>query len=138
MSTATAVDERVNKASPLTRIMRRPEIGALMGALVVYIFFSVADQTGTFFSLDGTARWTDVASTYGIIAIAVALLMPRMAGAALHWAGRLMLAGIVIFSGSLYLLALTGTRILGAITPFGGAAFLAAWLLVAWAALKSR
>ncbi|MFX7784472.1 DUF423 domain-containing protein, partial [Acinetobacter baumannii] len=58
--------------------------------------------------------------------IAVALLMPRMAGAALHWAGRLMLAGIVIFSGSLYLLALTGTRILGAITPFGGVAFLAA------------
>ena len=75
MSTATAVDERVSKASPLTRIMRRPEIGALMGALVVYIFFSVADQTGTFFSLDGTARWTDVASTYGIISIAVALLM---------------------------------------------------------------
>ena len=70
--------------------------------------------------------------------IAIALLMPRMAGAALHWAGRLMLAGIVIFSGSLYLLALTGTRILGAITPFGGVAFLAAWLLVAWAALKNR
>ena len=75
MSTATAVDERVSKASPLTHLMRRPEIGALMGALVVYIFFAVADQTGTFFSLDGTARWTDVASTYGIIAIAVALLM---------------------------------------------------------------
>ncbi|MCI1006941.1 MULTISPECIES: DUF423 domain-containing protein [unclassified Herbaspirillum] len=70
--------------------------------------------------------------------IAVALLMPRMAGTALTWAGRLMLAGIVIFSGSLYLLALTGTRILGAITPLGGVAFLAAWLLVAWAALKSR
>jgi len=49
-----------------------------------------------------------------------------------------MLAGIVVFSGSLYLLALTGTRILGAITPFGGVAFLAAWLLVAWAALKNR
>ncbi|WP_299538478.1 DUF423 domain-containing protein [uncultured Herbaspirillum sp.] len=70
--------------------------------------------------------------------IAVALLMPRMAGTALTWAGRLMLAGIVVFSGSLYLLALTGTRILGAITPLGGVAFLAAWLLVAWAALKSR
>ena len=69
--------------------------------------------------------------------IAVALLMPRMDGAALRWAGQLMLAGIVIFSGSLYLLALTGTRILGAITPLGGVAFLAAWLLVAWAACKS-
>jgi len=69
--------------------------------------------------------------------IAVALLMPRMGGAALRWAGQLMLAGIVVFSGSLYLLALTGTRILGAITPMGGVAFLAAWLLVAWAAFKS-
>jgi uncharacterized membrane protein YgdD (TMEM256/DUF423 family) len=69
--------------------------------------------------------------------IAVALLMPRMGGAALRWAGQLMLAGIVVFSGSLYLLALTGTRILGAITPLGGVAFLAAWLLVAWAAFKS-
>jgi len=68
--------------------------------------------------------------------IAIALLMPRMAGAAMSWAGNLMLAGIVVFSGSLYLLALTGTRILGAITPLGGAAFLAAWLLVAWAACR--
>lgn len=68
--------------------------------------------------------------------IAVALLAPKFGGAALSWAGILMLAGIVIFSGSLYLLALTGTRILGAITPIGGVAFLAAWLLVAWAACK--
>ncbi|OWY27131.1 DUF423 domain-containing protein [Herbaspirillum robiniae] len=68
--------------------------------------------------------------------IAVALLMPKFGGAALNWSGNLMLAGIVIFSGSLYLLALTGTRVLGAITPIGGVAFLAAWLLVAWAAYK--
>ncbi|WDZ97162.1 DUF423 domain-containing protein [Herbaspirillum sp. WKF16] len=68
--------------------------------------------------------------------IAVALLAPKFGGAALNWAGNLMLAGIVVFSGSLYLLALTGTRILGAITPIGGVAFLAAWLLVAWAAYK--
>lgn len=46
-------------------------------------------------------------------------------------------AGIVIFSGSLYVLALTGTRILGAITPIGGAAFLLAWAMVGWAAYKS-
>lgn len=44
----------------------------------------------------------------------------------------LLLAGIVIFSGSLYLLAATGMRALGAITPIGGLAFIAAWLLLAW------
>jgi uncharacterized membrane protein YgdD (TMEM256/DUF423 family) len=43
-----------------------------------------------------------------------------------------LLVGIVIFSGSLYLLAVTGNRILGAITPVGGVAFIVGWLLLAW------
>ena len=51
-------------------------------------------------------------------------------------AGSAMLVGIVLFSGSLYVLALTGIRILGAITPFGGLGFLLAWGLLAWAAWK--
>ncbi len=52
-------------------------------------------------------------------------------------AGWLMLAGIVLFSGSLYLLALTGLSWLGAVTPLGGTAFLLAWALFAAAALRS-
>lgn len=43
-----------------------------------------------------------------------------------------LLAGIVLFSGSLYLLAVTGNRALGMITPFGGVAFIIGWLLLAW------
>jgi uncharacterized membrane protein YgdD (TMEM256/DUF423 family) len=54
----------------------------------------------------------------------------------LSWAGWLLLAGILLFSGSLYLLALTGVRGLGAITPFGGIAFIAGWLVLAWAGAK--
>jgi uncharacterized membrane protein YgdD (TMEM256/DUF423 family) len=46
------------------------------------------------------------------------------------------LAGIVLFSGSLYLLALTGVRSLGFVTPFGGLAFLVGWIALAWAATK--
>lgn len=46
------------------------------------------------------------------------------------WAGYLMIAGIVLFSGSLYAMTLTGLRPLGAITPFGGLSFLAAWVLI--------
>lgn len=52
-------------------------------------------------------------------------------------AGWAMLAGIVLFSGSLYLLALTGLRWLGAITPFGGSAFIIAWALFAAAVIKA-
>lgn len=51
-------------------------------------------------------------------------------------AGWLFAAGIVLFCGSLYLLALTGTRALGAVTPFGGLAFLAGWALLAWAVTR--
>jgi len=45
----------------------------------------------------------------------------------LKWSGWLMLAGIIIFSGSLYILAFTGIKWLGAITPIGGTAFILAW-----------
>jgi uncharacterized membrane protein YgdD (TMEM256/DUF423 family) len=62
-------------------------------------------------------------------------VLPK-AGALTHSAAStvcaLLLAGIVIFSGSLYVLALTGIRALGAITPLGGLSFIAAWLLLAW------
>ena len=44
----------------------------------------------------------------------------------------ILLAGIVIFSGSLYLLAVTGNRMLGAITPIGGVCFIAGWVMLAW------
>lgn len=53
-------------------------------------------------------------------------------------AGWTMTGGIVLFCGSLYLLAITGTRWLGAVTPLGGVAFIAAWLLVTAAVLRSR
>lgn len=52
-------------------------------------------------------------------------------------AGYCFIAGILVFSGSLYLLVLTDTSWLGAVTPLGGAAFLAGWGLFAWGILQS-
>ena len=69
------VDERIVQASRLTRLLRRPELGALIGAVVVYTLFAVSDRTGTFATITGTANWTDAASVVGIVAIPVALLM---------------------------------------------------------------
>ena len=54
----------------------------------------------------------------------------------LRASGWLFLVGIIIFSGSLYILSLSGIRWLGAITPIGGVAFLAGWLLLAVAMLS--
>jgi uncharacterized membrane protein YgdD (TMEM256/DUF423 family) len=65
----------------------------------------------------------------------VAILMDRLPSRkAALWAARLLLIGIVLFSGSLYALALTGVKILGAVTPLGGVAFIAGWICLAWAA----
>jgi len=54
------------------------------------------------------------------------------------WAGWLFLAGTVLFSGSLYLLALSGVRAWGAVTPVGGVAFIAGWACLAWAGLAAK
>jgi uncharacterized membrane protein YgdD (TMEM256/DUF423 family) len=70
---------------------------------------------------------------HALALLAVAWVGDRWPGGASVVAGWLFVAGIVVFSGSLYLLSLTGTRWLGAITPLGGAAFLAGWLALAWA-----
>ena len=54
------------------------------------------------------------------------------------FAGYSMIFGIVVFSGSLYIMTLTGIKILGAITPIGGVAFIAAWVLLASAIKKAK
>jgi len=70
--------------------------------------------------------------------LAVGLVAMQISDSAyLRWSGWLMQAGIVLFSGSLYLLSVSGLRWLGMITPFGGVAFIAAWMLLVAAIAKS-
>ena len=68
--------------------------------------------------------------------IATAWAISRWSGSLANSAGYLFILGTVLFSGSLYLLSLTGIRWLGAITPLGGLAWLAAWVCLAWSVLK--
>lgn len=75
---------------------------------------------------------------HGAGLLLVAALWPRLAPSPAAWAGGLMLAGLIVFSGSLYALVLTGTRALGAITPAGGLLMILSWLTLAWAAWMSR
>jgi uncharacterized membrane protein YgdD (TMEM256/DUF423 family) len=77
---------------------------------------------------------------HSITLLLVALLLSReeFPSATLIVAGWAFIAGIAIFSGSLYALSLTGIKVLGAITPLGGAAFIAGWGCLAIAALSSK
>lgn len=69
---------------------------------------------------------------HALAVVVVAALLERPRHPAVRRAAWAFLAGTVLFSGSLYALALTGTRWWGAVTPLGGAGFIGGWLLLAW------
>jgi uncharacterized membrane protein YgdD (TMEM256/DUF423 family) len=74
----------------------------------------------------------------GMLAIPLLAKSGLVTEVSAKWAHRLLLLGIVFFSGSLYALALTGTTILGAVAPIGGSAFIAGWLVLVWGSLPTR
>lgn len=73
---------------------------------------------------------------HALALFAVAWVQSRWPGGGTVVAGWLFVVGIVVFSGSLYALVLSGVRWLGAVTPFGGVAFLAGWGALAWRVLR--
>lgn len=108
--------------------------GSLGGMLGVALGAFGAHALKAHLSSSSMALW-DTAVRYQMIH-SVALLFvgllaeSRRGDARLGWSGWMMAAGIVLFSGSLYLLAVVGARWLGAVTPFGGAGFILGWLLL--------
>jgi uncharacterized membrane protein YgdD (TMEM256/DUF423 family) len=74
---------------------------------------------------------------HALALLGTAWAVTRWPGGATTAAGWLFVAGIVLFSGSLYALAVTGIRPLGAITPLGGVCFIAGWVALGYAALHN-
>jgi simple sugar transport system permease protein len=75
-TTAPAPDERLVSVGPLTRILTRPDIGALVGAIAIFFVFSYFARSVDWLTDPGIAAgWTDQAAQFGIVAVAVALLM---------------------------------------------------------------
>jgi uncharacterized membrane protein YgdD (TMEM256/DUF423 family) len=72
-----------------------------------------------------------------LLVVGVMLTIPQFSQSLLKLAALAFILGIILFSGSLYLLALIGVSWLGAITPLGGLAFLSGWLFMMAAALKT-
>jgi len=82
------------------------------------------------------AVFYQIVHALGILVVPLFTRAGALTESATAWVCGLLLAGILIFSGSLYLLALTGVRSLGAITPVGGLSFIAAWFLLALRLLR--
>ncbi len=112
-------------------------MGAISGAVAVAAGAFGAHALKARLAADLLAIWQTGAQyqlAHALALLAAGLLAGRAPGAASASAGWLFLAGTVLFSGSLYALALSGVRALGAVTPLGGVAFLGGWAALAWAA----
>jgi uncharacterized membrane protein YgdD (TMEM256/DUF423 family) len=116
-------------------------VAALLGFLAVLLGAFGAHALRERLAPDLQGVWQTAVQYHAWHALAlfcVGLLMlhfPDRAG--LSWSGWLFIAGVALFSGSLYALALTGVRQIGAITPIGGAAFVIGWLVLAWAIVRA-
>jgi uncharacterized membrane protein YgdD (TMEM256/DUF423 family) len=114
-------------------------LGALSGAISVAAGAFGAHALKARLSPDLLAVFETGARYQMVHALALGLAgwaAGRFGGGAATLAGWLFAAGTVLFSGSLYALALSGVRWLGAVTPLGGLAFVAGWIALAWAALR--
>ena len=117
-------------------------VGAFAAALGVALGAFGAHALKSRLSADMLAVWQTAVQYHlwhalGLVAIGL-LAQHLPESGVLRLAGWLMLAGILLFSGSLYVLALSGMRWLGAVTPFGGACFIAGWLALAYAVLRHQ
>lgn len=115
-----------------TKMMNRKFllIGAVSGFLAVALGAFGAHGLKSHVSAEMLAVWqtgVQYQMFHTLALLAVSLLGGRVADRWLNLSGWMMVLGIVLFSGSLYLMTLSGVRWLGVITPFGGLSFLAAW-----------
>jgi uncharacterized membrane protein YgdD (TMEM256/DUF423 family) len=117
-------------------------LAALFGFLGVAAgAFAAHGLTATFEAHPGAEVTFRTAVQYqmyhALALLVVALLSAHISSRSMRWAGWLFSAGIVLFSGSLYVLSLFEVRVMGAVAPLGGLAFLAGWLCLGWATWRS-
>ncbi len=111
-------------------------IAALCGFLAVALGAFGAHGLKTTLELHGTAAIWQTAALYHLVHSVVLLVLAHRESPA-RAAFILFAIGVLIFSGSLYLLAVTNAKWLGAITPLGGLSFLGGWLSLAWGKIPS-
>ncbi|MGC4066892.1 MAG: DUF423 domain-containing protein [Polyangiaceae bacterium] len=113
-------------------------VGAISGALAVGLGAFGAHGLRNWVTPDRLEVWRTAVQYQMFHTLALLVLGVLGPVCEARWTRRLFVLGILLFSGSLYLLVLTGVGVLGAVTPLGGLAFIAGWLLLAWAAWQRR
>lgn len=102
-------------------------VAVMLGAFGAHSFKSILQANGTLETFNTAVKYHFF---HTLAMILVALLMDKYASKLLEYSAISMLAGIVLFSGSLYILALSGVTKWGAVAPFGGLAFIVGWIML--------
>jgi uncharacterized membrane protein YgdD (TMEM256/DUF423 family) len=105
-------------------------LGVAIGAFGAHALRAMLEATGRSDTFETAVRYQFY---HALALLCVGLLLFRIDSKLIHYSGNLMLAGTLIFSGSLYILCFTGIKWLGAITPIGGVLMIAGWVLLALA-----
>lgn len=117
-------------------------IGALLCMLAVIIGAFGAHGLKSILSADEMKTYETGVQYHMIHALGILLvaILANIWGEStkLKWGARLLFIGIVLFSGSLYVLSITGIKGLGIITPLGGISFIGGWLMIAWAGFTKK
>ena len=115
-------------------------IGAVFGFLGVALGAFGSHALRATLTANGRLETYQTAVQYHLIhalaLVAVGLFTAHISSPQLGWAGGLLTLGVLIFSGSLYILSIFNIRIMGVVTPFGGVALLLGWACFAWAAYR--
>jgi uncharacterized membrane protein YgdD (TMEM256/DUF423 family) len=102
-------------------------LGVAIGAFGAHALKALLEATNRTDTFETAVRYQFY---HALALLVVGLLLFRLDSKLIQYAGNLMLAGTIVFSGSLYILCLTGTRWWGAITPIGGVLMIAGWILL--------
>lgn len=110
------------------------QFAAISGALAVSLGAFGAHALKTKLADSGLTNTYETAVSYHFYhtfaLLAIGLLAMKFPSTIMNWSGYTMISGLIVFSGSLYVLCLSGVRWLGAITPIGGLALIAGWILL--------
>ena len=115
-------------------------LGAILGGLTVALGAFGAHALKPYLDSYGVIVWNKAVfyqAMHSLALLCLPLFSEIMTPKALNITGYMFMLGILLFSGSLYLLAVTGIKILGAVTPLGGVAFIIGWVWLAIALYKA-
>jgi simple sugar transport system permease protein len=121
-----AQDERVRRSSVVAQLMKRPELGAASGTILVFLFFAIVAGDSGMFSSDGVLNWAKVSAQLGIIAIGAALLMiagefDLSIGSMIGFAGMMIAIPTIYFGWPVWasiIFAFAGAMLLGALNGY--------------------